>query len=156
MTDIQPAFKSLLRTASTQGIGECLLIGLIFGGSLYLYTGDAGNLSRLLVSFGLISLKLYEPPASVPMLGQIVSSVQRAFWLGLIPVLDAVGLLWSPVLLYSSLQAHLFYRMMEGMSKSFTVGELFLNSHMLITFFEYSWNCFSTESAIVFYPVWFR
>ncbi len=42
---------------------------------------------------------------------------------------------------------------MEGMSRSFTVGELFVNSHILVTLFEYSFSAPDVRTAIVYFPV---
>ena len=150
MATIYGPFLPFLRDSPSQGTLECFTIGLTFSYALYLQTGDSTNLFRCLFSFFLISLKLHEPPA---LFHKVISFIQKIYWLGLIPVLYASGVMWSSVLLYSSLQAHLYFRMMEGMSKSFTVGELFLNSHALITIFEFSSTAADPYLPIIFFPV---
>ena len=148
MPEINVAFKPLLRETRCQGVFECFLVVSALSVALYLYTENLSDILRCVLSFILILLNLYDygSPAFAKFL-------EKTYWIALIPALYGIGFAWSPLLLYVSMQVHLYFRMMGGMSKSFTAGELFLNSHILITLFEYSLNPKDLSMAIIFFPV---
>jgi len=149
MPKINPIYAHLLRESNHQGLLECFFVTLLFSIALYLQTGNYQNLIQCLCSYGLILLNLFESSS------RLVIYIQKIYWTAFITALYAIGGFYSSLILYVSMEVHLYYRMMGGISKTFTAGELFLNSHILVTLFWYSFNTPDIYTAIVLFPVCF-
>jgi hypothetical protein len=149
MPKINPNYAPLLRESNHQGLLECFLVTLSFSIALYLQTDNYQNLIQCLCSYALILLELFKSNSF------LVTYIQKIYWPALITALYAIGGLYSSIILYVSMEVHLYYRMMGGISKTFTAGELFLNSHILVTLFVYSFNAPDIHTAIILFPVLF-
>lgn len=147
MPRINAMYTPLLRDTKYQGLLECFLVTLLLSLALYLQTNNPQNLIRCLCAYGLILLNLFESTSF------LVVYIQKIYWPALITALYAIGGIYSSLALYVSMEVHLYYRMMGGISKTFTAGELFFNSHILVTLFEYSFNAPDLHTAIVLFPV---
>ena len=151
--EIRKPFKDWVRDNSSQGILECFAVVSFFGFAIYLHSGYMAILLTTLLTLPLIAVNLYESFPKHTLIGIITSHLQRFYWIILIPLCITFGFFSASVLLYSGLEAILYFQMLRGLPKIFTAGEHFLNSRILISLLQFSFAPFSPESVVIYYPV---
>lgn len=149
---MKQAYSLLLRENKSQGLAECFSITALFSFSLYLHFGDCSVLCRCFLAFLIINLNLWDLSKSNSAILKFLNKIQQSYWV-LLPVLCAIGIYLSRNLLFSCLEVIIYYQILEGMPKIFTAGEIFLNSHILISLFQFSCSSFSTESLVMYFSV---
>lgn len=117
---------------------------ITFSIAVLMHAGDPSAVIRCILSFLLISLKLYQPmalrrPLDVPV--------------AIFVTLYVTGLVWRPMLFYTGIETHIFFAMLEGMPGTFTVGEALLNSQVLTSLCEYFASASDIRTALLYSPV---
>eukprot|EP00826_Nyctotherus_ovalis_P027756 TRINITY_DN2171_c0_g1_i15.p1 TRINITY_DN2171_c0_g1~~TRINITY_DN2171_c0_g1_i15.p1 ORF type:complete len:186 (-),score=24.76 TRINITY_DN2171_c0_g1_i15:689-1246(-) len=150
---IKEEYGKLLRENSSQGFVECLAALLFFDLCLYLHYGSGVCLALNFLSLPLIFIHLYESLSKGSSMQQALAAINKSYWALLIPFLAVIGVLKFDILLYVVFNVVIYFQMVKGVTHVFTVGEHYINAHILASLLYFSCHSFSIESTVVYYPV---
>jgi len=151
---INNEFMENFRPTKYQGVIECLIISSIFSFALFLQGSNISILIRCIISFVLIFGYLGYFHKYMNTNGIKKTFMEKYSVKIIVIVLYLHAIYWNiDFMLFLILQVHLYFLIMFCMENCFTAGEIFLNSHILATLCEFTYNSENLSFFIIMYPI---